>query len=188
MIALSLFVFTFVTLKRPPPAKGDLQDSNGAGKPYHQLHPQNYMETHVTRQPVLGELRQHVLMPLVGHPLFSDAEQLRANHFAHECEDVARLIRWGKSVQAEIARREAAARAEAAYLHRQCVLRNTLRQMHLASFRSHCPRRPAPAWLVSFPSLDQADRRAGTFDRLAASRFQASDSLTFASLLNRKTR
>jgi hypothetical protein len=188
MIDLSLFVFTFVTLKRPPPARGDLQDSNGAGKPYHQLHPQNYMETHVTRQPVLGELRQHVLMPLVGHPLFSDAEQLRANHFAYECEDVVRLIRWDESVQAEIARREDATRAEAAYLHRQCVLRNTLWQMPPASFRCHCPRRPALTQLASFPSLDQADRRAGTFDRLAASRFKPADSLTFASLLSQLRR
>lgn len=146
------------------------------------------METHVTRQPVLGELRQHVLTALIGHPLFSDAEQLRANHFAHECEDVARLIRWGESVQAEIARREVTTRAEAAYLRHQCALRDTLRQMHPASFRRHCPRRPAPAWLASFPSFDLADRRAGTFDRVAAARFQLGDSLTFASLLNRQSR
>lgn len=146
------------------------------------------METHVTGQPVLGELRQHVLTAFIGHPLFSDAEQLRANHFVHECEDVNRLIRWGESVQAEIARREAAAQAEAAYLCRQCALRNTLRQMYPASFRRHCPRRPAPAQLASFPSLDQADRRAGTFDRLVAARFQPADSLTFASLFNRPAR
>jgi hypothetical protein len=137
---------------------------------------------------VLGELRQHVLMPLVGHPLFSDAEQLRANHFAHECEDVDRLIRWGNSVQAEIARREATAQAEAAYLRRQCALRNTLRQMHPASFRRHCPHRPAPSRLTSFPSFDQADRRAGTFDQVAAARFQPANSLTFASLLNCQSR
>ena len=138
--------------------------------------------------PSLGELRQHVLLPLIGHPLFSDAEQLRANHFAHECEDVVRLICWGESVQAEIARREAAARAETAYLRRQWALRNTLRQMPPASFRGHCHRRPAPAQLASFPSLDQADRRAGTFDRVEAARFQPVDSLTFASLLNCKSR
>jgi hypothetical protein len=137
---------------------------------------------------VLGELRQHVLLPLLGHPLFSDAEQLRANHFAHECEDIARLMRWGESVQAEIARREAAVQAEAAYLRRQCALRNTLRQLHPASFRCHCPRRPAPARLTSFPSLYQADRRAGTFDQVAAARFQPADSLTFASLINRPAR
>jgi hypothetical protein len=137
---------------------------------------------------VLGELRQHVLTALIGHPLFSDAEQLRANHFAHECEDVVRLNRWGESVQMEIARREAAARAEAAYLRCQCALRNTLRQMHLASFRRHHPRRPASARLVSFPSLDRADRRAGTFDRAAAARFQPTDSLTLSSLLNRQPR
>ena len=150
--------------------------------------PQNYMGTHVTRQPVLGELRQHVLTALIGHPLFSDAEQLRANHFVHEGEDVNRLIRWGESVQVEIARREVAARAEAAYLRRQCVLRNTLRQMPPASFRCHCSRRPAPTQLASPPSLDQADRQAGTFDRMAASHFQPADSLTFASLLSRPRR
>jgi hypothetical protein len=146
------------------------------------------MKTHVTGHPVLGELCQHVLTALIGHPLFSDAEQLRANHFAHECEDVDRLIRWGKSVQAEIARRETTARAETAYLRRQYALRNTLRQMHPASFRCHCPHRPAPAQLASFHSLDQTDCRAGTFDRLTASRFQPSDSLTFASLLSRLRR
>jgi hypothetical protein len=146
------------------------------------------MKMHVTGQPVLGELRQHVLVALIGHPLFSDAEQLWANHFAHECEDVNRLICWGRSVQAEIARREATARAEAACLRRQFTLRNTLRQVHPASFRRHCFRRPTPAWLASFPSLDQADRRASTFDRLAASRFQPLDSLTFASLLSRLRR
>jgi hypothetical protein len=146
------------------------------------------METHVTCQTVLGELRQHVLTPLIGNPLFSDAEQLRANRFAHECEDVVRLIRWGESIQVEIARREVVAQAEAAYLRRQCTLRNTLRQMHPASFRSHCPRRPALARLTSLPSFDQADRRAGTFDQVAAARFQPANSLTFASLLNCQSR
>lgn len=136
----------------------------------------------------LGELRQHVLRALIGHPHFSDAEQLRANHFAHECNDVARLIRWGESVQAEVARREATARAEAAYFRRYYTLRNTLRQMHPASFRRHCPRLPAPAPLASFPSPNQADRRAGTFDRLAAARFQPADSLTFADLLSFQSR
>jgi len=136
----------------------------------------------------IGELRQYVLLPLIGHPLFSDVEQLRANHFAHECEDVARLIRWGESVQAEIVRREVVARVEAACLRRQCALRNTLWQMRISSFRCHCLRRPAPTQSASFPSLDQADRRAGTFDRLATASFQPSDSLTFASLLSRLRR
>jgi hypothetical protein len=136
---------------------------------------------------ILGELRQHVLTPLIGHLLFSDAGQLRANHFAHECEDVARLIHWGESVQAEIVRCEAAARAEAACLCRQCALRTTLRQIPSTSFRRHCPRRLAPVQLTSFPSFDLAERRAGTFDRLAAARFQPTDSLTFSSLLNRRS-
>ncbi|MGI4874412.1 MAG: hypothetical protein ACRYFX_24915 [Janthinobacterium lividum] len=136
----------------------------------------------------LGELRQHVLLPLISNPLFSEAEQLRANHFVHECEDVARLIRWGESVQIEIACREATARVEAAFLRRQSALCNTLWQLYLTSFRCHCARPFAPVQLASFPSPDRADRRAGTFDRLATARFQPADSLTFASLLSRQSR
>jgi hypothetical protein len=137
---------------------------------------------------MLSELRQHVLLPLIGNPFFSDTEQLRANHFVHECEDIAQLIRWQASVKTEIARRKVAARVEAAYLQRQCVLRTTLRQLHPASFRCHCLRWPAPAQPASFYSLDQADRRAGTFDRIASARFQPADSLTLADLLNRPSR
>ncbi|RZJ56677.1 MAG: hypothetical protein EOO55_04770, partial [Hymenobacter sp.] len=82
------------------------------------------METHVTGQPVLGELRQHVLLPLIGNPLFSEAEQLRANHFVHESDDITRLTRWGGNVLAEIARRQ----AEAARQHRHSATCTTLRQ------------------------------------------------------------
>jgi len=154
------------------------------------------MATHVTGKSTLlsvpptslGELRQHVLLSLIGHPLFSEAEQLRANHFAHECEDVARLIRWGESVQIEIACREATARAEAAFLRRQSAMCNTLWQLYPASFRCHYSRPFAPVQLASFPLPDQADRRAGTFDRLATTRFQPADALTFASLLSRQSR
>ena len=135
----------------------------------------------------LGELRQHALTALIGHPLFSDAEQLRANHFAHECEDINRLIHWGESVQAEITRREAAAWVATVYLRHQHALCNTLQQLRPTSFRSHCVRRLAPA---KFPSLDETDRRAGTLDRLAAVRFQPTDSLTLAhrGLLSRQSR
>jgi len=154
---------------------------------------QNYMANHVCGTSTLlsvpptclGELRQRVLTPLIGHSLFSEAEQLRANYFAHECEDVARLIRWSESVQAEIVRREVASRTEAAYLHQQCALRNTLRQLYPVSFRRHCPRRPQ---LTCFPWLDRADRRAGTFDRRAAANFQPANTLTLAYLLSRQSR
>lgn len=136
----------------------------------------------------LGELRQHVLLPLLGNSLFSEAEQLRANHFVHECEDIARLTRWGKSVQTEIACRAAAAWAEAARVRRQHALRYTLQQLRSASFRGHCPRHSAPAWSASFPSPAGNDRRAGTLDRLAAARFQPADSLTFAHLRSYQAR
>ncbi|MGI4735785.1 MAG: hypothetical protein ACRYG7_11460 [Janthinobacterium lividum] len=137
---------------------------------------------------MLGILRQRVLATLTGHPLFSDAEHLLANHFVHACENIARLGRWEKSVQAEIARRAATARVEAARLRRHHALCCTLRQVHPASFRGRCLCRPMPAWPASFPDPSGADRLAGTFDRLAAARFQPADSLTFAALLSCQSR
>jgi hypothetical protein len=134
----------------------------------------------------LGELRQHVLLPLLGHPLFSEAEQLRANHFVHESDDIARLTRWGANVLTEIARRQ----AEAARQRRDLATGATLRQLGSTSFRSHRARRcqAAPSWVpgTSFP--DRSDRRAGTFDRLAVARFQTADALTFAYLLSQRAR
>ena len=144
------------------------------------------METHVTGQPMLGELRQYALATLLGHPLFSEAEQLRANHFAHECEDIARLTRWATSVRAEIARREADATRQRCYHATHEVLHH-LRAVPFRGPRLHSPC-PHPSWVVGAPLPDQADRRAGTFDRLAAAHFQPADSLTFAFLLNRQAR
>lgn len=134
----------------------------------------------------LGELRQHVLLPLLGHPLFSAAEQLRANHFVHESDDIDRLTRWGANVLAEIARRQ----VEAAHQRRDLATGATLRQLRSPSFRGHRsrPRRPAPNWVPGAFFPDRADRWAGTFDRLAAARFQPADALTFVSLLSRPAR
>lgn len=131
----------------------------------------------------LGELRQHVLLPLIGNSLFSEAEQLRANHFVHESDDIARLIRWGMNVLAEIARRQ----AEAARQRRHLAMGDTVRRSRATSFRGHrCrPRRPRPSWVPGAFFPDRADRWVGTLDRLAAARFQPADSLTFASLLAR---
>ena len=134
----------------------------------------------------LGELRQHVLLPLIGNPLFSAAAQLRANHFVYESDDIVRLARWGANVLAEIARRE----VEAARQRRDLTTRATLRQLRSASFRGHRsrPRRPTPTWVPGTFFPNGADRRAGTFDRLAAARFQPADSLTLAHLLSRQSR
>nr|GEV84901.1 hypothetical protein [Tanacetum cinerariifolium] len=103
------------------------------------------MKKHVTGQPVLGELRQHVLSPLIGNPLFSEAEHLRANHFVHETDDIARLTRWGTNVLAEIARRQ----AEAARQRRDLATGTTLHQLRSTSFRSHRARlrQAAPTWV-----------------------------------------
>jgi hypothetical protein len=141
------------------------------------------METHVTWQPVLSELRQHVLLPLIGNPLFSEAEQLRANHVVHESDDIARLIRWGTNVLAEIARRQ----AEVARQRRHLALCDTLRQLRPSIFRGHRlrKRKQRPTWIPGAFFPDCADRWAGTFDRLVAARFQPAQTLTYAQLLRR---
>lgn len=141
------------------------------------------MKTHVTGQPVLGELRQHALNALLGNPFFSEAEHVRANHFVHECEDIVRLTRWGASVRVEIARRA----AEAARQRRYYATRDRLRHLRATPFRGHCLR-PLPTWVVGVPLPDRADRRADTFDRRAAARFQPADARTFACLLSRQAR
>ena len=132
---------------------------------------------------LLGELRQHVLLPLIGNSLFSEAEQLRANHYVHESENIARLTRWGANILAEIARRQ----AEAAHQRRHLAMRDMLRQLRSSSFRGHRPRKrkPRPTWIPGAFFPDCADRWAGTFDRLAAARFQPARTLTYAQLLRR---
>ena len=135
---------------------------------------------------MLGELRQHVLLPLIGNPLFSEAEQLRANHFVHESEDIARLTRWGANVLAEIARRQ----TEAARHCCDLATRATLRQLSSTNLRGHRARlpQPAPSWVPGACFPDRSDHRAGTLDRQAAVRFQTAAALTFTNLLSQPTR
>lgn len=134
----------------------------------------------------LGRLRQHVLLPLIGNSLFSEAEQLRANHFVHETDSIARLTRWGANVLAEIARRQ----AEAACHRRDLATRATLRQLGSYSFRGHRSHlsQPAPSWVPGTCFPDRSDRRAGPFDHLAVASFQTADALTFADLLSQPAR
>jgi len=104
----------------------------------------------------LGELRQRVLSPLIGNFLFSAAEQLRANHFVHESDDIARLTRWGANVRAEIARRQ----SEAARQRRHCATSTVLGRLRAGSFRCHRPRSPrlAPAWVLNLTRKRKAAR------------------------------
>ena len=144
------------------------------------------METHVTGHYVLGELRRHALIPLPGHPLFTEAEQQRAIQFAQECEDIACLTRWTMSVRIEITRRETAAARQ----RRQRATHEMLRHLRDLRFRGDCPRplHLLPAWVPGVPLSAQADRRAGTFDHLAATCFQTASALTLDDLLNRQSR
>ena len=66
------------------------------------------MKTHVTGQPVLGELRHALSAAFFGNPLFSPQEQLLANHRIHECEDAGQPTCWLKNTTASPARRHPA--------------------------------------------------------------------------------
>lgn len=137
----------------------------------------------IAEPPTLGELRQRILLPLIGKSLFSAAEQLRANHFVHESEDVGGLTRWGANVLAEVTRREAAA----ACLRRHRATCDTLRHLPSRSFRDHRSRKckAKPTWVPGAFFPDRADRWAGTFDRLAAASFQPTHTIPYAQLLRR---
>lgn len=66
------------------------------------------METHVTGQTVLGELRQALSAVFFGNPLFLPEEQLLANHRIHECEDAKQLTRWLTNTPLALAKRQRA--------------------------------------------------------------------------------
>ena len=78
--------------------------------------PQNYMETHVTGQPVLGEIRHALSAMFFGNSLFSPQEQLLANHYIHECEDAQQLTCWLRSLSAAIAHQRSAGLSSAPLL------------------------------------------------------------------------
>ncbi|MFC6225622.1 hypothetical protein ACFP2F_20415 [Hymenobacter artigasi] len=63
------------------------------------------MKTHVTGQPILGELRHALSAVFFGNPLFSPQEQLLANHYIHECEDARQLTGWLRNMSAAVAHR-----------------------------------------------------------------------------------
>lgn len=80
------------------------------------------MKTHVSGQaavaavaPTLhvGTYRRNILAIILDSPLFTPAEQLRANHHVHECQDAAQLARWLTNVRRVAAEREAADLAKA---------------------------------------------------------------------------
>lgn len=61
------------------------------------------MKTHVTGQPVVGELRHALSAVFFGNPLFSPQEQLLANHYIHECEDDRQLTGWLRNMTTAMA-------------------------------------------------------------------------------------
>ena len=68
----------------------------------------------VTTAPTLhvGTYRRALLAVIIGNDLFSEAEQLRANHNAHECQDAAKLALWTRNSQRVAAERQAQQQAQ----------------------------------------------------------------------------
>ena len=141
------------------------------------------METHVTGQPVPGELRRHILAALPGKHPISEAEHIRANPFTRECQGIARLICWETSIWVKIACREAKAARQRPY-H---ATHGRMRYPRAIPFRNHYPRllRPWPTWVIG---AFLPDRRVSTFYCLVATRYQPANVQYLLSLLNCQAR
>jgi|GEM_PF-2259888 len=66
-------------------------------------------------QTPIGVLRVNLLALIVGNDLFTEAEQLRANHNVHECNCLSRLVRWTANVGKELTSREGRQRPAVRY-------------------------------------------------------------------------
>ena len=71
------------------------------------------MASHVNGLTTLGDLRQSILAVVVGNKRFTDEEQLRINHSAHEYEGHEELTRWLRELRQEDAHRAYVARLRA---------------------------------------------------------------------------
>ena len=111
----------------------------------------------------LGELRQAILAVYLGNPLFSDKEQLEANHDAHECEDLPYMEAWLRGVRLEDAQR--------GFLRRNQVARaldypgvrldkdqHLLEMEALLGCRALTHYQKRAAWGVAYPGLGDTDR------------------------------
>ena|GEM_PF-2263607 len=146
----------------------------------------------VTQQ-VLAGLRAVLTALTFGSPYLDAAEQLRANHHAHECQDPVRLARWLVNTQIEIARRAAAAQQSKwryvthtqrellrALLHLPAVSRARSTQVLLGLNR--LTQSDAAAELRQLWGLVPVDGVANDQDRRRAATFRPAESLTYAAL------
>jgi hypothetical protein len=128
---------------------------------------------------LLATLRAQLTALTFGSPWLTAAEQLRANHHAHECEDAGRLGCWLVNTQAVIARR-------VTEYQRQLVQAGLTRLRQVLA-------QPGPARLTragalglspqlgASPSLDCLAEAA---DRLNVASFRIGEGLTYAALLH----
>ncbi|WP_223648916.1 hypothetical protein [Hymenobacter psoromatis] len=140
------------------------------------------METHVTGQPVPGELRRHILAALPGNHPFSEVEHIQTNPFTRKCQGIARLICWETSMWVKVACCEAEAARQRPYY----ATNGRLRHLRAMPFRDHYLHSPRP-WLTWVVGAPLPDHRVNTFDRLAA-RFQLANVLSLNLLHNRQAR
>jgi len=121
------------------------------------------MESHVNGPTTLGELRHSILAVVVGNPLFTPAEQLNMNHFAHECEAPVELANTLRALRQIDSQRGYVARNEVAGTQAQpgvCLDKDAhLREMH-ALLRCCALGRDQkqPVWWVATPGWGHLDR------------------------------
>jgi hypothetical protein len=121
------------------------------------------MESHVNGPTTLGELRHSILAVVVGNPLFTPEEQLRMNHFAHECEAPVELAQSLRSLRQIDAQRGFQARNQVASTQSQpgvCLDKDAhLREMEaLLKCRALDRYQKEPVCWVATPGWGNTDR------------------------------
>lgn len=128
---------------------------------------------------LLATLRAQLTALTFGSPWLTAAEQLRANHHAHECQDAGRLGFWLVNTQAVIARRAAEyqrQRVQAGLTRlRQALAQPSLNDLTQAGSVGLPPQLQVPKPL---------DRLAGAADGLVVASFWMGEGLSYAELLH----
>ncbi|SFQ49222.1 hypothetical protein [Hymenobacter arizonensis] len=144
----------------------------------------------------VAALRAQLTALTFGNPLLSAAEQLRANHAIHECEDADRLARWLVNTRRELARRAEAREVCFSEPSPVCYATGAQKQLLLRLLQQpHIGRAERTRVLLGLNRLTRAGatvlRRqlsappglAGVVDRRVAAGFSPGLSLTYADLV-----
>jgi hypothetical protein len=128
---------------------------------------------------LLATLRAQLTALTFGSPWLTAAEQIRANHHAHECEDAGRLGRWLVNTPAVLARRAVE------YQRQQVQAGLTRLREDLAQPSSNCLTQAGSVGLPpQLQVLNPLDCLAGVADGLAVASFGMGEGLSYAELLH----